>query len=273
MTGYSIDQPIRSGSDLNQCSRAVWGAAARERRTRLGLLAMLSMACLASGCVVLPPTPAPHPYRVELAPGYDPVMCRRLLFLPVVGLEQDPVAATIVSDALISELQTVGPFEVLLPDPIPCPECAPPGFRPPNEAEVAEMAQRYQADALVFTTVSRYNPYPPLQLGLSIEIVGVSSNQTLARIDTLRFADEDIPFSNGDCTLESPADEVILAGARVATCSPRYFSQHVAAQIAHALALNPVRPAPFKQRWFTFWQDRKAAAQQRHSVTGPPAFP
>jgi hypothetical protein len=232
-------------------------------RTCTGLLFVLCSACLASGCVVLPPTPAPHPYRVELTPGYDPVMCRRLLFLPVAGLEQDPVAATIVSDALISELQTVGPFEVLLPDPVPCPECAPPGFRAPNEAEVAEMAQRYQADALVFTTVSRYNPYPPLQLGLSIEIVGVSSNQTLARIDTLRFADEDIPFSNGDCTLENPADEVILAGARVATCSPRYFSQHVAAQIAHALALNPVRPAPFRQRWFTFWQDRKAAAQHR----------
>jgi hypothetical protein len=198
-----------------------------------------------------------------LAPGYDPAACRRLLFLPVAGLEEDPVAATIVSDALISELQTVGPFEVLLPDPIPCPECGPPGFRPPTEAEVAEMAQHYQADAFVYTTVSRYNPYPPLQLGLSIEIVGVWNGQTLARIDTLRYADEDIPFSNGDCTLENPADEVILAGTRVATCSPRYFAQHVAAQIAHALALNPVRPASTKERWHNFWQSKTAAAQQR----------
>lgn len=227
---------------------------------------MFLFAFLAGGCVMLPPTPAPHPYRVELAPGYDPLMCRRLLFLPVAGLEQDPVAATIVSDALISELQTVGPFEVLLPDPVPCPECGPPGVRPPNEAEIAEMAQRYQADALVYTTVSRYNPYPPLQLGLSIEIVDVAGTQTLARIDTLRFADEDIPFSNGDCTLENPADEVILTGARVATCSPRYFAQHVAAQIAHALALTPVRPAPFPQRWSTFWQDKRSAAQQMHQT-------
>ena len=221
--------------DTNHGSRAVRGAAAREQRTLSAVLLSCSLALWLSGCV-LPPTPAPRPYRVELAPGYDPTACRRLLFLPVSGLEADPVAATIVNDAFISELQTVGPFEVLLPEPILCPECGPPGIRPPTEEELLEMARRMQADAFVVTRVTTYNPYPPLQLGLTIEIVSVWNRTTLARIDTLRYADEDVPFSNGDCVVGNPADEIMLASASVATCSPRYFSQHVAAQVAHARA-------------------------------------
>lgn len=248
----------RSIDHRNQRSRAVRGAAARELKSLSGMLAAAAMTVLLAGCV-LPPTPAPRPYRVELSPGYDPTTCRRLLFLPVTGLESDPVAATIVSDALLSELQTVGPFDVLLPPPVPCPECGPPGVRPPTEDELLEIARQMQADAFVYTTVSTYNPYPPLQLGLSIEVVSVWDRTTLARIDTLRYADEDIPFSNGDCVVGNPADEVILASASVATCSPRYFSQHVAAQIAHALALTPIRPAPGRERWANFWRSKRAA--------------
>ena len=261
--------PIKNinGDHTNHCSRAVRGAAAREHRTLSQLLMSAALALCLTGCV-LPPTPAPRPYRVELAPGYDPTACRRLLFLPVAGLDADPVAATIVNDAFISELQTVGPFEVLLPEPIPCPECGPPGVRPPTEEELMEMARRMQVDAFVMTTVTTYNPYPPLQLGLTIELVSVWDRTTLARIDTLRYADEDIPFSNGDCVVGNPADEVILASASVATCSPRYFSQHVAAQIAHALALTPIRPAPGRERWSNFWRARKAEHAARVEERG-----
>lgn len=252
---------------MSNAVESAWSAAhwpgkpvfsSRAARTRVLLLCgLLAVVSGEGGCRLAAPS-GPPPYRVVLSPGYHPMMYRRLLFLPVMGLEGDPVAATLISDALLAELQTVGPFEVVVPEPVVCDPCDPAGLAPLSEADIAELAERYRPDAIVFTTITSYMPYPPMELGLSIRVVSAWNRETLASIDTVRIAPQDIPFSNGDCTFAHPASDLLLADAAVAACSPRLFARSVAMQIAHALALDPLRPAAGTGRrangnLFSFW--------------------
>jgi hypothetical protein len=215
----------------------------RPSRLRMNLMLALA-ACFAGiqGCVIAP-LPGPPPYHVILAPGYDPAVQHRLLIMPIVGLEGDAVASGMITDAIVNELRAIGPFEVVMADPIPCPTCAPPPPLFPSEQDLALLMERHRPDAFVFVTVNRYSPYPPLELGLSVRVVGAYDRQTLASIDTLRNAAQDIPFSNGDCTVSHPAEDLLLADAAVTSSSPTLYARHVAMYVAHALALKPL-PSP-----------------------------
>jgi hypothetical protein len=232
------------------------GGAGRCRRSRTDralravqlVLIAACLSCGGSGCV-FNAMPAPPPYRVVLGPGYNPKVQHRLLFMPIVGLEGDPVATKLVTDALVNELRTVGPFEVVMAAPPLCPDCAPPPPPFPTEAELAALVARHRPDAFVFVTVASYSPYPPLELGLSVRVVSAIDRQTLASIDTVRYAAQDIPFSNGDCTFAHEADDLLLADAAIAGSSPRLFARHVAMHVAHALALDPLPLEPTVSSW------------------------
>lgn len=232
-------------------SRASVGRASRTGRWACAARRWLVAASLAgvgtAGCMTVP-LPGPPPYRVVLAPGYDPAVQHRLLLMPLVGLG-DPVAAEMITEVLFNELRTVGPFEVVMPEPKPCPACEPPPSPYPTEAELAELVAQYQPDAFVFVTVTSYSPYPPLELGLAVRVVGAFDRQTLASIDTTRLAVQDIPFSNGDCTFAHDADDLLLADAAVAGSSPRQFARHVSLHVAHALALDPLPVPPSGSGW------------------------
>ena len=98
-------------------------------------------------------------------------------------------------------------------------------------------------DALVFVTVTSYSPYPPLEIGLSVRVVNAADRQTLASLDTTRYAEQDIPFSNGDCVVAHPAEDLLTTDAAIAHSSPREFVRYVSMHVAHALALDPL-PLP-----------------------------
>lgn len=225
-------------------------SAERRRRSMRLLLAALVLGCAGgSGCAMITPMPGPPPYHVVMSPQYDPALQHRLLVMPIVGLEGDPVAATMITDALLNELRTVGPFEVLFVNPGPRPACEPPPPLYPAETELATLIDQHQPDALVFVTVTTYSPYPPQELGLSLRVVGAYDRQTLVSIDTVRYAAQDVPFSNGDCTFGHPADDLLIADAAVAGSSPRQFAQLVSKHIAHALALDPLPTRTTKLGW------------------------
>lgn len=231
-------------------------SAARSRRAEgrrfraRQLLAGVALACACgSGCAMITPMPGPPPYHVVMAPEYDPAVQHRLLVMPLVGLEGDPVAATMITDSLLNELRTVGPFEVLFADPGPCPACEPPPPLYPAETELATLIEQHQPDALVFVTVTAYSPYTPQELGISLRVVGAYNRQTLVSIDTVRYASQDVPFSNGDCTFGHPADDLLIAESAVAGSSPRQFAQLVSKHIAHALALDPLPTRTTEMGW------------------------
>lgn len=206
------------------------------------LLTLIGLGAPLTGCASAP-LPGPPPYRVILGPGYDPAIHHRLLLMPPVGLEADPVAVSMIADILYNELRTVGPFEIVLAPPVICPACEPPPPPFPSEQQLAELAAVHRPDAFVFVTINSYSPYPPLELGLSVRVVSAADRQTLASIDTTRYAAQDIPFSNGDCSVAHPADDLLLTNAAAASSSPRQFVRHVAMHVAHALALDPL-PIP-----------------------------
>jgi hypothetical protein len=213
------------------------------RRASLGLLLITGLGLtIASGCFTLP-LPGPPPYNVVLGAGYDPTIHHRLLLMPIAGVDADPVADGMITNALYNELRTVGPFEVIKAPPIPCPACEPGPPPLPTEQQIAEMISLHRPDALVFVTVTSYSPYPPLELGIAVRVVSAIDRQPLASMDTTRYAAQDIPFSNGDCVVAHPADDLLLANAAAASTSPRQFVRYVSMHVAHALALDPL-PLP-----------------------------
>ena len=227
--------------------------ATRRRRllrwSRVLLTAALLSCAGGSGCAMITPMPGPPPYHVILSPEFDPAVQHRLLVMPVVGLESDPVAATMITDALLNELRTVGPFEVLFAAPAPGLACEPPPPPYPSESELATLIEQHQPDAFVFLTVTTYSPYPPQELGLSLRVVGAYDRQTLASIDTVRYAAQDVPFSNGDCPIGHPADDLLIADAAFAGSSPRQFAQLVTKHVAHALAMDPLPTRTTESGW------------------------
>lgn len=235
----------------------------RASRAWLLMIAGLSGGVL-PGCAS-PPLPAPPPYKVVLGAGFDPAIQRRLLLMPLVGLEGDPVASEMITGALFNELRTVGPFEIVMAPATPCPACEPPPPPFPSEQQLAELIAVHQPDALVFVTINSYSPYPPLELGLSVRVVSALDRQTLASIDTTRYAVQDIPFSNGDCAVAHPADDLLLANAALAGTSPRQFVRYVSMHVAHALALDPLPLPPTGSGWSTLLKPRRSPGSCGHS--------
>lgn len=214
------------------------------RRSRLGSLLLIAGlgVSLACGCITMP-LPGPPPYKVILGAGYEPTIHHRLLLMPIAGLDADPVACAMVSNQIYNELRTVGPFEVIKAPPVPHPVCEPGPPPLPSEEQIAELVSIHHPDALVFVTVTSYSPYPPLEIGLSVRVVSAADRQTLASLDTTRYAEQDIPFSNGDCVVAHPAEDLLTTDAAIAHSSPREFVRYVSMHVAHALALDPL-PLP-----------------------------
>lgn len=243
----------RQGSEPHQTCRQPGrdpGPGGRPpRRAAFSLPCLLTLAIALCGCLHRR-APAPSPYRVSRAPWYMPAAYPRVVVLPVDGLEDDPVAAAIVTDALLAELQDVGPFELVPPEPIEFARGVPhPSPALPVPDQLADLAARHRADAVLFTTVTSYEPYSPMRLGLSVRLVSVQDGATLVGIDTVRIASIDVPPDSAACSGFGPHDDIWHAEAALAGCSPRYFARYVAHQVAEALAVEAVLPPATGSGW------------------------
>ena len=101
---------------------------------------------------------------------------------------------------------------------------------------MVELAKQYQADAVVFSSLTDYHPYWPPRVGVKLHIVSTHEAVTLASIDGLWDAKNEpvaLAAENFYCQL-SPKSTLIRPDTIL--YAPSYFQKFVAHQIVGALA-------------------------------------
>jgi hypothetical protein len=223
---------------------------------------------VAAGCLHLN---KPPPYQEPTFSQYhDPAFpwagVNRLLLLPLDNETRYPHVAEEMRNALATELQQLGRFEVVL---------APPDIQARlshqirehgqfNEAVMIELARCFRADVIVLGAVTQCSPYRLPRLGLTLQAVSPGDCAVAASVDgvwdttqqsvadrarafyasgkrhSLRAQNKDQPF----------ADELALE-------SPRLFQRFVANEAADVL-VNGLPPQPLPDP---------------HAPAGPPPVP
>lgn len=156
--------------------------------------ALVAAAVAAGGCNLITrvahrhePPPAPPTFSEYHLPGWGWADVARVLVLPALNESPYTRAGAEVRDALTSELQRVGRFEVV---------AAPQDDRAVlaavvhrggrfDEGVMLELARAFRADVVVHPTVSHYSPYPRPRLGLIVQAVAPAEGKVVASVDGL----------------------------------------------------------------------------------------
>ena len=150
----------------------------------------LVFGCLITSCCATakrpstPRAPACSQFRM---PGFEWSFVRRILLVPLANESASPHAPTELQDALAARLQCSGRFEVVLPASdvrVTCLDTVRTNGRF-DEAELLRLAAEYQVDAVLFGTVTQYQPYAPLRIGLSLRLISPSDAAVIASVDGL----------------------------------------------------------------------------------------
>ena len=220
---------------INSASRCGAG----RRPIVLGLACLGS--CLLIGCAHPPPVPGPPTFSSYRAPDFDYWAVRRVVLLPAETQTRYADEAERFRANLASELRATGLFEVveLPPYAFECPSTAVLHGTFPEHLLV-DLARRFQADALLFTNVTQYQPYAPPRIGAKVHLVSTKQAITLATVDGVWDArDESLAcearafYAQISSAHSVPRCELVLQ-------SPDLFQKFVARKIAGALAGRPV---------------------------------
>ncbi len=164
---------------------------------------------------------------------------RRVAMLPVHNETAWPDAARVVGEALDRQLAMRGRFEVL---PLPPDLRESRRFEPARPAGVVSKevlvlaARRAQADAVLFTTVTRYHPYEPVVIGVKVDLVSTGTGDVVWAADaiwdsSLGWVEEDV-----ERWYETRLrDRRSLEGWRTILTSARLFADYVCHSIVATL--------------------------------------
>lgn len=110
----------------------------------------------------------------RLAPDFESYTLRRVGLLPLTGAEMDPEREPEMQAAFFAEVSRMTNFEVvaLTPEDLEeVPRSEPyrrGGYQPRT---VIALARRFRVDALLIGTVTDYEVFPPLKLGVQLDLV------------------------------------------------------------------------------------------------------
>jgi hypothetical protein len=144
---------------------------------------------LAAGCHPAPPVQPPPPLNFSRfhEPGFPWPGVARVVLMPLVDESEWPRAAVEMREALASELQRLGRFEVVLAPPDPYAQLSKKirqGGRF-DEPELVALARHHRADVIVLGAVTRYRPYQRPQIGLTLQAVSPDEGKVIASVDGL----------------------------------------------------------------------------------------
>lgn len=213
---------------------------------------------VASGCAKQcqpcpPPAPVCHRYH---APDIDWLSIRRLLLVPLENESSYPHATFEVQESLAARLQCSGRFEVVLASPesyTACHDSVRINGRF-DEVELLYLAERYNADAIVFGTITQYQPYSPPRLGLSLRMISPANAVLIASVDGLwdgrdQAVAEQARYYTGNVLNDNES----LMACNLTLDSPvlfRRFACHFAVEalvspvLAPVMNTGPPQPAP-----------------------------
>lgn len=204
--------------------------------------------CLVAGCApkcvaTTPPPPVCHRYQ---APGLDWALIRRILLVPLENDSPYPQGTNDLREALAARLQLSGRFEIVLTGPdtrIACRDAVRLNGRF-DEGELIELAEAYNADAILFGSITQYQPYTPPRVGLSLRLISPTSGSLISSVDGLWDAREGSVADQARAyTAYVLNDGRSLNGCDLALESPAIFRRFACQQAAEAL-LYPVQLPP-----------------------------
>lgn len=209
---------------------------------------LLTACAIATGCATPPPPAAPPPPSCHQfqAQGFDWSVVRRILLVPFENDSSYPHATFEMQESLAAQLQFAGRFEVILAKPGACLACRS-AVRENgcfDEAELLDAAESYHADAILFTTITQYQPYTPPRVGLSLRLVRPQDGAVFAAVDGL--------WDARDCAVAQQArsyamlvlnTEHSLLACDLAIESPSLFRRFACHNAVEAL-VNPVPYPP-----------------------------
>lgn len=160
---------------------------------RTAAAAVLAALVAAAGCQLFSrvhrriPPPAPPTFSEYHLDGWAWGAVNRVLVLPALNESPHTRAGVEVVDALTSELQRAGRFEVVK---------APDDDRAVlsaivhrsgtfDEVLMLDLARTFRADVIVHPTVTHYSPYPRPRIGLVVQAVAPGEGKVAASIDGL----------------------------------------------------------------------------------------
>ncbi len=210
-----------------------------------GIIVVLAF-CLTFGCVQLKKDKSPpidhidSPFQQFIAPNCNWPSVQRIVLMPVANQTAYPKVDDEFQANLAAEIQRVGRFEIVVATRDD------PGARAQdifangqfNELEVLRVAREYQADAVLFASVTQYHPYAPPRLGASLLLIGPAEGIAIASINGLWDMREGNTAKQAQAyfkqTLNWPRS---LMGSDRMLESPDVFQRFVGQQIA--MSLNP----------------------------------
>jgi hypothetical protein len=131
------------------------------------------------------PPPPPVTYSQFHLPGWDWAAVRRVVVLSPRNESAYTRAGREFQQALASELQRLGRFEVVtapFDDQTRMASLIHQGGKF-NEAVAAAIAREHRADLLMYATVTQYSPYPRPRMGVVVQAVSPGEGKVAASVD------------------------------------------------------------------------------------------
>lgn len=205
------------------------------RRARYLLL--LAIGVLVVGCHLSRPKPDPIPpnvngYHLE---GSQLRHLRRIAVLPVETDEYPQDVADTFRTALITELRSLGLFEVVAVEKQVCQRVRTIASAAYHERILVEVARKYRADAVLFVGVNDYQPYYPPRMAVSAHLVDAREAVTLASVDGVWDSSQATVAEVAHAYACRRAEKFTLPRADLPMRSPQMYQQFVAHQVVLAM--------------------------------------
>jgi hypothetical protein len=206
---------------------------------RLLLVSVLLLTLTGCSLFNCPQAPLPDQYH---APGFDAARLSRVLVLPLCNETQYTDAAEEVRLALAAELQNAARFEVVVapPDALAVPSQRLHDYGRFDEAEVLELARRFQADAVLLGALTQYQPYIPPRIGVSLQLINPAEAAVAVSVNGLWDSREKALAEEAQAfhmKLMRPCDKTGFGD--VVLSSPQLYQRFVCHQIVQVLLGPP----------------------------------
>jgi hypothetical protein len=215
-----------------RCSDLIWSAAA--------IAGLAGMGLLLSGCAMMPARarmaigPSYEPGNVFVSSATLPSSVRRVAVLPLTiqgsGRNLDAGRETL-APIVYSELAKSGRFELIMVSGKQLRSWTGRSVWTVTDKLPAEFLSRIQTetgcDAVLFSQLNRYDPYPPLAVGLAMHLVQTELAQVVWAVDEMVDAsDPTVATGAQRFAARNVADANPIADSRDVLRSPRRFGQY-----------------------------------------------
>lgn len=202
-------------------------------------LSNILMGCLfvAIGCSSGPPQYSSS-INYSKTDAFHETPIHRALLLPFeYDIDRDAIIDE-VTEAFAVELRKLGRFEVVLPEESRAAISINHGIWSRGTVDldtILALRKRYEADAIIFGSITHYRPYEPMLLGVKVGMISTDTGLVIWSADGIFDSNENEVAELVKQYFESTHQKNALYGWRLILLSMRRYSQFVANQITKTL--------------------------------------